>query len=64
MQETNDISIDYEREYFRLKEVEKENHELKETIINMTKMMFLRDASLTETIKNIEKELRKLSKEK
>ena len=54
MQETNDISIDYEREYFRLKEVEKENHGLKETI----------DASLTETIKNIEKELRKLSKEK
>ena len=56
--------VDYRKEYERLKEVEKENQELKETIINMSKFMFLRDNSLVETIKNIEKELRTISRRK
>ena len=56
--------VDYRKEYERLKEVEKENQELKETIINMSKFMFLRDNSLVETIKNIEKELRIISRRK
>lgn len=45
--------IDYKKEYERLKKVEKENEELKETIINMSKFMFLRDNSLTEIIAKI-----------
>lgn len=53
--------IDYEKEY---KKVMKENQELKETIISMTKVMFLRDNALVEIIKNIEKELKIMSKRK
>ncbi len=56
--------IDYKKEYERLKEVEKENKELKETIINMSKFMFLRDNALTEIIVKIEKELRTISRRK
>lgn len=56
--------IDYKKEYERLKEVEKENKELKETIINMSKFMFLRDNALTEIIAKIEKELRTISRRK
>lgn len=56
--------IDYKKEYERLKEVEKENQELKETIINMSKFMYLRDNALTEIIVKIEKELRTISKRK
>ena len=56
--------IDYKKEYERLKEVEKGNQELKETIINMSKFMFLRDNALTEIIVKIEKELRTISKRK
>lgn len=56
--------INYKKEYERLKEVEKENKELKETIINMSKFMFLRDNALTEIIAKIEKELRTISRRK
>ena len=56
--------IDYKKEHERLKEVEKENKELKETIINMSKFMFLRDNALTEIITKIEKELRTISRRK
>lgn len=56
--------IDYKKEYERLKKVEKENKELKETIINMSKFMFLRDNALTEIIAKIEKELRTISRRK
>lgn len=56
--------IDYKKEYERLKKVEKENEELKETIINMSKFMFLRDNSLTEIIAKIEKELSTISRRK
>ena len=56
--------INCRKEYERLREVEKENQELKETIINMSKFMFLRDNALTEIITKIEKELRTISKRK
>ena len=56
--------INYKKECERLKEVEKENQELKETIINMSKFMFLRDNALVETIKNIDKSLRIISRRK
>lgn len=62
--EKETIGIDYKAEYFRLQGVEKENKELKETIINMSKFMFQRDNALAETIKSIEKELRIISKRK
>ena len=56
--------INYRKECERLKEVEKENQELKETILSMAKTMFSRDNTLTEVIKKIEKELRVISKRK
>lgn len=56
--------INYRKEYERLREVEKENQELKETIINMSKIMFKRDNDLSETIRTIAKELRKISRRK
>lgn len=56
--------INYRKEYERLREVEKENKELKETIINMTKLMFKRDNDLSETIRIIAKELRRISRRK
>ena len=48
----------------KINELEKENQELKETIINMTKLMFKRDNNLSETIKTIAKELRRISRRK
>ena len=39
-----------------------ENQELKEIIISMSKFMFSRDNALVETIKNIDKNLRKISR--
>lgn len=54
--------INYRKEYKRLKGVEKENEELKETIINMSKIMFKRDNDLNETIKIIARELEKISR--
>lgn len=56
--------INYRKEYERLKEVERENQELKETIITMSKFMFQRDNALTEIITKIEKELRTISRRK
>lgn len=54
--------INYRKEYERLREVEKENQELKETIINMSKIMFKRDNDLSETIKIIARELERVSR--
>ena len=56
--------INYRKEYEKLKEVEKENQELKETIISMSKFMFQRDNALVETIKNIDKSLKTISRRK
>ena len=54
--------INYREEHERLKGVEKENEELKETIINMSKIMFKRDNDLSETIRIISKELQRISR--
>lgn len=56
--------INYRKECERLREVEKENQELKETIINMSKIMFKRDNELSEVIKSIDSNLRKISRRK
>lgn len=54
---------DFEKDR-KINELEKENQELKETIINMTKLMFKRDNDLSETIRTIAKELRRISRRK
>ena len=56
--------INYRKEYERLKEVERENQELKETIITMSKFMFQRDNALTETIKKNSKRIKNNIKRK
>ena len=48
----------------KINELEKENQELKETIISMSKFMFQRDNALVETIKNIDKSLKTISRRK
>ena len=48
----------------KINELEKENQELKETIISMSKFMFSRDNALVETIKNIDKSLKTISRRK
>lgn len=48
----------------KINELEKENQELKETIISMSKFMFSRDNELVETIKNIDKSLKTISRRK
>lgn len=48
----------------KINELKRENEELKETIINMSKYMFLRNNALEEIIKKIEKELEIISKRK
>ena len=58
------ININYELEYARLKKVEAENIELKNTIINMTKIVFTSICDLSTTIKDIERELKILSRRK
>lgn len=58
MENKESIGIDYEMEYFRLKDVEKENKELKETLINLTKLFVNRNNALERTIKDIDRNLR------
>ncbi len=48
----------------KINELEKENQELKETIISMSKFMFSRDNELVETIKNIDKSLKTILRRK
>lgn len=48
----------------RLKDVERENNELKETIINLTKIFLNRDKELIKTIQDINKNLRILARRK
>lgn len=60
MEET--LGIDYKSEYERLKNIEKENMELKETIIEMSKHVFKRDNALVKTINDIGRELRRIDK--
>lgn len=59
MEELKDLEKDK-----KINELEKENQELKETIINMTKLMFKRDNDLSETIRTIAKELIRISRRK
>lgn len=47
-----------------INQLEKENKELKEIIINMSKCMFKRDNDLSETIRIIAEELRRISRRK
>lgn len=54
---------DFEKDK-KIHELEKENQELKEIIINMIKLMFKRDNDLSETIRTIAKELRRISRRK
>ena len=56
------LGIDYKSEYERLKNIEKENIELKETIIEMSKYVFKRDNALVKTINDIGRELRRIDK--
>lgn len=48
----------------KINELEKENQKLKEIIINMTSCMFRRDNTLTEIIKEIDKNLKRISRRK
>ena len=47
-----------------INQLQGENKELKETIINMSKCMFKRDNDLSESIRIIAKELRRISRRK
>lgn len=64
MENKKSVEIDYEIEYFRLKDVERENNELKETIINLTKIFLNRDKELIKTIQDTDKNLRILARRK
>ena len=64
MENKESIGIDYEMEYFRLKDVEKENKELKETLINLTKLFVNRNDALEKTIKDIDKNLRIIARKR
>ena len=48
----------------KINELKRENKELKETIISMSKFMFSRDNELVETIKNIDKSLKTILRRK
>lgn len=52
------------KEHDKLKELQEENNKLKQTILNMTEIMFARDATLTKTIREIEKALKTIAKNK
>lgn len=47
-----------------INQLQRENKKLKETIINMSKCMFKRDDDLSETIRIIAEELRRISRRK
>lgn len=56
--------VDYEMKYFKLKKIERENKELKDTIINMAKIFFARNENLEEIIKNIDKSLKLVARKR
>ena len=64
MEDKETVGIDYEREYFRLKDVEKENKELKETLINLTKLFVNRNDVLEKAIKDIDKNLKLIARKR
>lgn len=64
MEEKETVSINYEMEYFRLKDVERENKELKETLINLIKLFVNRNDALEKTIKDIDKNLRLIARKR
>lgn len=64
MVEKETVGINYEMEYFRLKDIERENKELKETIINMTKTLFARNENLEKIIKDIDKNLKLIARKR
>lgn len=64
MEDKETVGIDYEREYFRLKDVEKENKELKKTLINLTKLFVNRNDVLEKAIKDIDKNLKLIARKR
>lgn len=64
MEEKETVGINYEMEYFRLKDVERENKELKETLINLIKLFVNRNDALEKTIKDIDKNLRLIARKR
>lgn len=64
MVEKETVGINYEMEYFRLKDIERENKELKDTIINMTKTLFARNENLEKIIKDIDKNLKLIARKR
>lgn len=58
----SNVDLDYKVEYYRLRKTESEKEELKNTIVNMCKVMFESNNSLQTVIKDIEKELKTLSR--
>lgn len=62
MEEKEAVKINYELEYLRLKDVERENKELKETIINLTKLFTNRNNVLEKALKEIDKNLRLIAR--
>ena len=64
MEDKETVGIDYEMEYFRLKDVEKENKELKETLINLTKLFVNRNDVLEKAIKDIDKNLKLIARKR
>lgn len=64
MEDKETVGIDYEREYFILKDVEKENKELKKTLINLTKLFVNRNDVLEKAIKDIDKNLKLIARKR
>lgn len=64
MEEKETVGINYEMEYFRLKGIERENKELKDTIINMTKTLFARNENLEKIIKDIDENLKLIARKR
>lgn len=61
MEELVEELKDYDKDK-KIKQLERENKELKETIINMSKCMFKRDDDLSYTIRIIARELKRISR--
>ena len=58
----SNVDLDYKAEYYKLRKIEAENQELKDTIINMSKSMFNLFNGLNDVIKDIDRELKVLAR--
>lgn len=58
----SNVDLDYKVEYYKLRKIEAENQELKDTIINMSKSMFNLFNGLNDVIKDIDRELKVLAR--